>query len=193
MRFTFRIDDCWIGIALRSQGYLAGNGTEHLVWVGQDGVVNRTGPAVDARGKDEHKVGCLADFESMDTTFVPFCLSMDARHWKIRVGDVDKSIPVSDLPHVFPCGRIMFQTFTVWFGPLKRVATTARSLPTIIPNCCRNYRLPCGRRTGRLRSSRYAAGWPKNRTASLPWNPAIPPRRSTVWPSISAPQPSAVF
>jgi hypothetical protein len=111
MRFTFRLDPCWIGIALRSQGYLAGNGTEYLAWLRQDGAVNRTGPALDARGKDEHNLGHLSHFEPSDNSFIPFCVSIDDKYWQISVQDVEFSIPLSELPHVFPCGRIMFQTF----------------------------------------------------------------------------------
>lgn len=113
MRFTFRMDPCWIGVALRSQGYLAGNGTEFLAWLGQDGVVYRTGPALDAQGKDEHDVGRLPHFDPADDSFIPFRVSIDEQYWRICVQeqDVDFSISVSDLPHVFPHGRIMFQSY----------------------------------------------------------------------------------
>jgi len=111
MRFTSRMDPCWIGIALRSQGYLAGNGTEYLAWLSEDGVVHRTGPALDAQGKDEHDVGCLPDFDPADGSFIPFRVSIDDQYWRISVQDVDCSISVLDLPHVFPHGRIMFQSF----------------------------------------------------------------------------------
>lgn len=111
MGFTFRVDPCWIGIALRSQGYLAGNGTEYLVWVSQDGTVTRTGPTLDARGSDEHKVGYVNQFNPGVGLFTPFRVSIDDQYWKISVQEVNVSIPISDLPHVFPHGRIMIQSF----------------------------------------------------------------------------------
>jgi hypothetical protein len=111
MRFAYRMDPCWIGIALRSQGYLAGNGTEYLAWLGENGEVHRTGPALDALRKDEYTVGRLSHFDPADGSFIPFCVSIDDQYWRISVHDVDFSISVSDLPHVFPYGRIMFQSF----------------------------------------------------------------------------------
>lgn len=111
MRFSLRVDPCWIGIGLRSQGYLAGNGTEYLVWLRQDGDVYRTGPAVVAQDKDEHNIGRLSVFNPSDNQFVPFSVSIDNKEWQISVGDVNVAIPITQLPHVFPEGRIMFQTF----------------------------------------------------------------------------------
>jgi hypothetical protein len=110
MRFTFRIDSCWIGIALRSQGYLAGN--SYLAWLGQDGKVHRTGPNLDAQGKDEHHdLGNLAGFDPARDLYIPFRVSINSQHWKISVEDIDFSIPVSELPHVFPYGRVMIQSY----------------------------------------------------------------------------------
>jgi len=111
MRFSFRLDPCWMGIALRSQGYLAGEGTEYLTWLSEGGTVNRTGPALDAQGKDEHNIGHLSHFDPSDDSFIPFSVSIDDKHWQTSVQDVNFSIPVSELPHVFPHGRIMFQTY----------------------------------------------------------------------------------
>lgn len=111
MRFSLRDDPCWIGIALRSQGYLAGNGTEQLVWLRQDGDVYRTGPSVVPQDKDEHNIGRLSVFNPSDDQFVSFSVSIDNKEWQISVGDVSVSIPIAELPHVFPEGRIMFQTF----------------------------------------------------------------------------------
>ena len=110
MRFTYRVDPCWIGISLRSQGYLAGNG--FLTWLRQDGMVRRTGPALDARNKDEHDVKSLDHFNPSISSFIPFRVSIDDKYWRISVQDVDFSISVSsDLSHVFPHGRIMIQSY----------------------------------------------------------------------------------
>jgi hypothetical protein len=113
MKFTLRIGEtpCWIGVALRSQGYLAGNGTEYLAWLDKDGMVHRTGPALDARGKDEHDVERLTHFDPASGSFIPFRVSIDDQYWRISVQDIKFSISVSDLPHVFPHGRIMFQSY----------------------------------------------------------------------------------
>lgn len=109
MRFSFRLEHCWIGIALRSQGYLADN--EHLAWLNESGLVNRTGPSHGASGKDEHRVGQLPDFDPSDTGFVRFRVSIDDRQWVISVGDLVCEVPLSEMPHVFTRGRVMFQSF----------------------------------------------------------------------------------
>lgn len=110
MRFAFQSsDECFIGIALRSQGYLANN--EHLVSLRQNGEINRTGPGAEPHGKDEAPVGQLSPFDPSARTFIPFDVSMDDTNWSIAVQDVAAIIPLSTLPYVFSQGRVMFQTF----------------------------------------------------------------------------------
>lgn len=109
MRFSLRRDSCWIGVALRSQGYWAGN--SYLAWLDEKGRVMRTGPGVDARGKDEERVGQLPEFDPSDDSFVPFSISIDQESWRISVGDVHFSIALGELPHVFPDGRILLQAY----------------------------------------------------------------------------------
>jgi len=108
MRFTNWDRPCWIGVAVRSQGYLANY--EHLAWLGNDGIVHRTGPDVEAKGKDEHTLGQLSTFDPSREQFVPFDIRMDDKAWSIRIGDVHQEISHTDLPHVFGCGRILFQS-----------------------------------------------------------------------------------
>jgi hypothetical protein len=109
MRFSLRIDPCWVGIALRSQGYWAGN--SYLAWLDEKGRVMRTAPGVDARVKDEEQVGQLPEFDPSDDSFVHFSVSIDQELWRISVGDVQFDVPLGELPHVFPRGRILLQAY----------------------------------------------------------------------------------
>ena len=108
MSFTDLFGSSWIGVAVRSQGYLSNY--EHLAWLGSDGVVHRTGPGIDPRTKDEHEVGRLSDFDPSARQFVVFDICMNRAGWSIRVGDVQQEVPLKDLPHVFPQGRVLLQT-----------------------------------------------------------------------------------
>ncbi len=110
MSFSDIIDpESWIGIALRSQGYMANN--EHLVWLKPSGIVMRTGPSVDGTGADEHEVGKLTSLDSTIKKFIPFDIFMNDKVWFIGVGEVRKEIPITDLIHHFGQGRILFQTY----------------------------------------------------------------------------------
>ena len=109
MRFTHRMEPCWIGVALRSQGYLADQ--EHLIWLNNGGAVLRTGPGEHAIGKDERRIGSIPGFDPESPELVDFDVSMDETHWRIRVGGVESEVPFSDLSYVFASGRILIQAF----------------------------------------------------------------------------------
>ena len=108
MRFADWNGPRWIGVAVRSQGYLANH--EHLAWLGSDGIIWRTGPGMEAKGKDEHKLGQLSTFDPSTEQFVPFAIRMDDKVWSIGIGDVHQEIPQTDLPYVFSSGRILLQS-----------------------------------------------------------------------------------
>ena len=106
MRFTYREDEAaWIGIAVRSQGYLANH--EHLVWLRASGDVYRTSPGFSAQEKEEQKVGQIDHFDP--ESFYPFDIAIDQHRWTIKIGPIQEEVRLVDLPHVFPQGRIMFQ------------------------------------------------------------------------------------
>ena len=107
LRFTDHIDPSWIGIALRSQGYLADQ--EHLIWLQHDGKVFHTGPGLGAQGKDESLIGQLQGFDPDTSGFVAFDVTIDSLAWCVRVGTVEASIRLVDLPYVFGSGRILLQ------------------------------------------------------------------------------------
>jgi hypothetical protein len=71
----------------------------------------RTGPGVDARGKDEEQLAQLPQFDPDDDSFVPFSASIDQESWQIVVRDAEFNIPLDQVPHVFPDGRVLLQTF----------------------------------------------------------------------------------
>ena len=101
------MEPAWIGVAVRSQGYLADQ--EHLVWLSSDGTVLHTGPGANAQGKDEHVVGRLPVFDPSDDDFLPFDVSISSSGWSIKVGIVEQNVPLTDLPYVFSSGRILLQ------------------------------------------------------------------------------------
>jgi len=100
--------DYWIGIALRSQGFMANK--EHLVWLSQSGKVMRTGPGLDSLDMDEHEVGQLINKTGVHE-FTEFDITMDEVGWSIKVGNVQRVIQRNVLPHIFCEGRIMFQSY----------------------------------------------------------------------------------
>jgi hypothetical protein len=71
----------------------------------------RTAPGVDARDKDEKQLGQLSGFDPSGDSFVPFSVCIEKETWQIAVEDLEFSIPFSELPHVFPRGRILLQAF----------------------------------------------------------------------------------
>lgn len=110
MRFTDRVDLCWIGIALRSQGYLANQ--EHLAWLESTGHAFGTGPAPSAQNrKFEHRLGKVSGFDPSTMEYTCFDVSMDSKAWLIKIGDVHQEIPLTKLPHVFGSGRILIQAY----------------------------------------------------------------------------------
>jgi hypothetical protein len=112
MRFSTMLDDspCWIGIALRTQGYLANY--QHLVWLAEDGRVMRTGPDKNPGSKDEHEIARLANFDPNTDDFKPFDVEMNQTTWSIEVGNMKRvDVPIADLPHVYGSGRVLLRTY----------------------------------------------------------------------------------
>lgn len=109
IRFDYRVEPCWIGVCLRSQGYLATHG--HLVWICSDGTVWRTSPGEGGDGKEEHKIGSLSPFDLSRQQYFGFDIRIDDKVWSIKIDAFQIEIPLSNLPYVFSQGRILFQAF----------------------------------------------------------------------------------
>ncbi len=99
----------WLGVMLRSQGYLADSG--HLALLRMNGEVAMTQPAPGRPHQDVE----IAEIEGFDPNqFVPFDISIDESVWSIRIGSVEHTTPIVDLPHVFSKGRIIVEGQFCW-------------------------------------------------------------------------------
>ncbi|MCC6394531.1 MAG: hypothetical protein IT167_28305 [Bryobacterales bacterium] len=101
----------WIGIMLRSQGYLASSG--HLAVLRADGSVART----QENGGNQHvdiELGQIDDFDPQAGKIVHFDVSIDEAEWRIRMGSVEHAAAISDLPLVFAEGRIIIEGQFCW-------------------------------------------------------------------------------
>jgi hypothetical protein len=104
----------WIGVMVRSQGYLANFG--HLAYLKADGSIWIT---LEENGGQQHhdeQVGQLTGFNVSDNRFLPFEVSMDDAKWRLQIGDFGWERAISDLPYVYGEGRILVQGFFTWVG-----------------------------------------------------------------------------
>lgn len=102
----------WMGVMLRSQGYFANMG--HLALLRSNGEVARTEFAA-----GQHKdidVGKIEGFDSTKRECVLFDVSIDEKVWKIHIGSVEHSAPISELPEVLSEGRIIVVSQFCWVG-----------------------------------------------------------------------------
>jgi hypothetical protein len=104
----------WMGIMLRSQGYLASSG--HLALLRGNGVVAHTQEVPEAIGTrhEDVDIGTLNGFDPALNGFVPFDISIDEHAWTIEIGSVKYVRKISDLPHVFSDGRIIVEGQFCW-------------------------------------------------------------------------------
>jgi len=100
----------WMGVMLRSQGYLASSG--HLALLRANGVAAIT---QESAGKHEDvDVGKIPGFQPAASGFVPFDIAIDEEAWTIQIGTVTHVRRVADLPHVFSEGRIIIEGQFCW-------------------------------------------------------------------------------
>lgn len=104
----------WIGVMVRSQGYLANFG--HLAYLKGDGSIWVT--LEEKAGQEHHdeQVGQLTGFSLADHDFLPFQVSMDEAKWRLGIADFRWERAISDLPYVYGEGRILLQGFFTWVG-----------------------------------------------------------------------------
>jgi hypothetical protein len=104
----------WIGVAVRSQGYLANK--EHLVYLHADGAVWVT---LEEDGGTRHTdvfVGRINHFDPESDQPIVFDVLFDDNSWSLQVGSVNWSYSTDKLPYVFSHGRIMVQGLLCWVG-----------------------------------------------------------------------------
>jgi hypothetical protein len=105
-------DQPWIGVMLRSQSFWANHG--HLAYIRADGSVWVT--LEKETGHDDERIGQVPGFEPEPNHFTKFDVSIDDSAWKVSVGPVSWEGPVTDLPHVFGDGRVLFEGYFVRIG-----------------------------------------------------------------------------
>ena len=114
-RFSSRRHDApyppWMGVMLRSQGYLASSG--HLAVLRANGEVART-QENDGKHHVDIEIGKIDGFDPERKEFVPFEVSIDESEWRIKVGSIDQTTRISDLPLTFADGRIIVEGQFCW-------------------------------------------------------------------------------
>jgi hypothetical protein len=104
----------WLGVAVRSQGYLAN--MEHLAYLRANGGVFVTLEEDGGQSHIDYEVDSLDDFDPLSAAPVPFHIAFNEKEWMVRVGSVEWARPVEELPHVFSHGRILVLGFACWVG-----------------------------------------------------------------------------
>lgn len=108
VRFAqLRDQPAWIGIGVRSQNCLAN--WSNLIYVRDDGTVIITIIENDLGGYHDDPIGKLPDF-SADRD-VTFHIRIDGTSFTRSVDSVSCTHRLTDLPHVFPTGMILLQTY----------------------------------------------------------------------------------
>jgi len=101
----------WLGVMLRSQGYLADSG--HLALLRINGEVVKVQPAEGRPHKDVN-IGRIEGFDPDRQGFIPFDVSINEAAWNIRIGSVEHTTRICDLPRVFSEGRIVVEGQFCW-------------------------------------------------------------------------------
>ena len=100
----------WIGISVRSQNFFANFG--HLLYLASNGKAARTIPK-DEFGShdDDYILGDFPDFSPREQKFYKFRIEADDQNIAMFVNGIGGSFKISEMPFVYPSGRILFQTY----------------------------------------------------------------------------------
>jgi len=101
----------WIGVMLRSQGYLASSG--HLAVLRANGDVAFT-QEVGGTQHEDVGIGYIDGFDAGRNNLVPFDIAIDEKAWTIQIGSVKRTIEIPNLPYVFSEGRIILEGQFCW-------------------------------------------------------------------------------
>jgi hypothetical protein len=108
MRFSgLRDQPAWIGIGVRSQNFFAN--WSNLLYVRADGSVIRTVIENDLGQYHDEEVGHLQGFAL--ERYVTFRIRIDGTEFVRSIDDVQCKHDVASLPHVFPKGMVLLQTY----------------------------------------------------------------------------------
>jgi len=101
----------WLGVMLRSQGYMANSG--HLALLRANGVVAVRQEFEDGRPPDVD-IGKINNFDPTSSQPIPFDVAINETSWTIRIGSVEHSTNICDMPYVFSQGRIVVEGQFCW-------------------------------------------------------------------------------
>lgn len=104
----------WIGITIRSQHFFANYG--HLLYLTSTGDVCRTVPENDLGVYHDEKIGNFDNFNPSSHQFYKFCIEADQNSLSMYINGVGDSFSFSEMPYVYPSGRILFQTYNARVG-----------------------------------------------------------------------------
>lgn len=109
MKFSkLRNEKAWIGISVRNQHFFANFG--HLLYLGSNGKVERTVPEDDLGRYHGDKLGSFSGFDPTGSKFYEFRIKADGQAISMYVDDEGDDFKVTEMPHVYPVGKILFQT-----------------------------------------------------------------------------------
>jgi hypothetical protein len=101
----------WMGVMLRSQGHMASSG--HLALLRANGEVALT-REVPGKGHEDVDIGKIEGFDPTLERFIPFDITLNETAWSVRIGSVEHTTRVCDLPYVFSDGRIIIEGQFCW-------------------------------------------------------------------------------
>ncbi len=104
----------WIGVMVRSQGYLANKG--HLLYVRSNGTVCVTLEQDAGAKHDDLEIGRLVNFDAAADIPLQVEVWFNDNEWAVKVGNVEWSRPVDKLPFVFSDGRVLVEGYFCWIG-----------------------------------------------------------------------------
>lgn len=104
----------WVGISVRNQHFFANYG--HLLYLTSSGKVVRTIPENELAEYHDEIIGSISDFNTTKDKFFKFRIKVDDHEISMFVDKIGKSFKISEMPFVYPSGRILFQTFRARMG-----------------------------------------------------------------------------
>jgi hypothetical protein len=115
LRFTSLLPNppwtAWMGVMLRSQGHMASSG--HLALLRANGEVAFT-QEIPGKGHEDVDIGKIEEFDPAQKGFIPFDITLNETAWSIRIGSVEHTTRICDLPYVFSDGRIIIEGQFCW-------------------------------------------------------------------------------
>jgi hypothetical protein len=108
MKFSrLRDKEGWIGISIRNHHFFANYG--HLLYLTSIGKVCWTVPDNELGNYHDEEIGVLSDFDI--NRFYKFQIEANDHSISMFIDDIGGDFKISEMPYVYPAGRILFQTY----------------------------------------------------------------------------------